>query len=80
VKLKPTVRIPIAVCPDCGAKLDRSNGITSHYPEEGDINVCAHCAGVATFNNGLQLEAWPADKPLPQEVREAQALIRRLRS
>jgi hypothetical protein len=39
------------------------------------VAICAYCTGVSIFTAGLQQEAWPTDKPMPEEVALAQLSI-----
>lgn len=70
MKLKAKVRVPESPCPGCGKKNDGASGTTTQYPEPGNVSLCLYCAAVSTYDENLQLVAWPAASPLPPHVVE----------
>lgn len=78
--MKPEVLLPAAECPHCGTSHDAASGLTTHYPEAGDVSVCLDCAGVSVYTADLQREKWPENEPHPPEVLEAVGAVRGLRS
>jgi hypothetical protein len=68
-----------AACPSCGKLLTRVTG--SRAPHRGDVNVCAHCAGLSRFGVGLHLVPLTDDDLLElpaemiDELNEARSLV-----
>lgn len=74
-KTKPEVRMPDCACPHCGKVQDAASGLSSHYPEPGDISVCFDCAGVSVFGENGARTRWPEDEPMPQELLDARRIV-----
>jgi hypothetical protein len=56
-------------CPHCGGKLDAASVADPNEdraPEEGDLGVCIHCAGIIAYADRFTLR-----KPTPEEEIEA---------
>jgi hypothetical protein len=57
-------------CPHCGGKLDATSIADprdeDRAPEEGDVGVCIHCAGIIAYADRFTLR-----KPTPEEEKEA---------
>ena len=80
-----TTRTPSVRCPACGHVLDAATSTEGdHAPAPGDLSVCAYCATVLTFDDGLRVEVLPQeqlDALRPEEraaVLRAVAVARRL--
>ena len=52
-----------AVCPYCGASIDRSpNPNLEDLPAAGDLMLCIRCAGVLVFDDLMRPQATSADE------------------
>jgi hypothetical protein len=45
------VRLPLALCPYCGAKNDAAThiGRTTETPRAGDVSICFSCVGIMVY-------------------------------
>lgn len=71
-------------CPHCLHQMDRTTGMTGReMPRPGDVSLCIRCAGIALFDERLQIRAPDEAERLELEAEPAvtrtQALIRRAR-
>lgn len=57
-------------CPACGVRLDASLNTTDvGRPNVGDVSVCAYCATLLVFGDGLTLR-YPTDDELTELARD----------
>jgi hypothetical protein len=78
-KATPKVRVPIQLCPKCGATLSGATSADAGRairPKPGDVTVCMYCAQLLMFGEGLSLVALDA---LPDHAdAESRAAVRLL--
>lgn len=71
-----STRTPEFVC-KCGERLDAAtySGPGDAVPSAGDLTVCAYCAHVYTFSDGLNLSDAPPDVWNDPEIARLRAAI-----
>lgn len=61
-------RVEPSPCPHCGQVLDGASNVTNdERPEPGDVTVCIICAGLAEFDEDMNLT-------MPSEAKKKDAL------
>lgn len=60
-ELVKTTRVPMRLCPQCGALLSAATSMKSATPKPGDPTVCINCAALLYFTKDMSLVKANAD-------------------